>query len=54
MDAGEATEYLGENPSRFPAAATGEDFDRCKDIGGYKYSRDDLDEWWRAKMGHVP
>ena len=50
MDAEEAAAYLGEEPSRFRRYAARGEFDRYKDIGGYKYSRDDLDAWRRDRM----
>lgn len=49
MDSEEAAEYLGVSPARFRDAASKGEFDRYKDLGGYRYHRDDLDRWrrWR-------
>lgn len=49
MDAEEAAEYLGVSAARFREAAARGEIDRYKDLGGYRYHRDDLDRWRRSR-----
>lgn len=49
MDSEEAAEYLGVSAGRFRDAAAKGEFDRYKDLGGYRYQRDDLELWRRRK-----
>lgn len=51
MSAGEAAEYLGEDPANFRKAAARGEFDGYRDIGGTRYRRDELDEWRRGRVG---
>lgn len=49
MDSEEAAEYLGVSAGKFRYAAAKNEFDRFKDLGGYRYHRDELDQWRRRK-----
>lgn len=49
MDSEEAAEYLGVSGGRFRDAAGKGEFDRYKDLGGYRYHRDDLESWRRRR-----
>jgi excisionase family DNA binding protein len=49
MNAEEAAEYLAVSVGRFRDAASKGEIDRYRDIGGWRYHRDDLDRWRRSR-----